>query len=265
MARILWVEDQFHWIEKFTPVLEQTDFGSADDPLPNTVTTFKLANAARQHISKTSDKDKPDVALLDAHMNGNDEAGFQISKSLHNKWPDLPIIFLSEHSGTDIEQTALEDVEAKDFIAKHQRNIEQVLCWRIKSVLRQAKKGDSGSPDLLVSGDLKIDLATWEVFWSDKKLMNPANPKRPLAPMPRKILFHLVEASPRPISTLQMAEKLDADPEKFSYANYRQHIKTLRHSLDKAEGGKNKFLERCQNGEGIVTFGDAEAYCWKQG
>lgn len=272
MVRILWVEDQHHWINKFKPVLENTDFGveagdigsQAVNGQSNEVITFHIANAARQHIAQISDDKKPDIALLDAHMNGNDGAGFLVSRSLHSKWPELPIIFLSEHSGTEIEQTALEEIEAQDFIAKHQRNIEEVLCWRIKSVLRQRQSKSDSSAELLQSGDLKIDLATWEVFWRGKKLMNPTNSRRPLAPMPRKILHHLVESSPRPLSTIQMAERLDADPEKFSYANYRQHIKTLRHSFDQIEGGKGHFVERCKIGEGIVTFGDLGAYCWKQ-
>ena len=260
MARILWVEDQFHWIDKFTPVLEQTDFGTPEAGQPNELLTFRIANAARQHLDQNSETQKPDVALLDAHMNGDDEAGFALSRFLHKKWPDLPIIFLSEHSGTEIEQTALEDIEAKDFIAKHQRNIEQVLCWRIKSVLRQSQKGDQDSSALLISGSLKIDLTTWEVLWREKKLMNPTNPRRPLAPMPRKILYYLVKSAPRPISAVQMSELVDADPEKFSYANYRQHIKTLRHSFEQIENG---FVDRCSEGEGIVTFGDSGAYCWK--
>ena len=66
--------------------------------------------------------------------------------------------------------------------------------------------------------------------------MNPHNPKRPLAPTPRKILRLLVECSPRPLSTEQIADLLDADLERFSYANYRQHIKTLRRAFAAAEG-----------------------------
>src|SRR5690606_20079903 len=109
---------------------------------------------------------------------------------------------------------------------------------------------------LITSGSLSIDTLRWEVYWRGQKLMNPANPKRPLAPTPRKILRFLVEASPRPLATLQIAECLDADPEKFSYANYRQHIKTLRQSFQQAEKNGEEFMTKCKNGQGIVTFGD---------
>ncbi|MEO0442286.1 MAG: response regulator [Pseudomonadota bacterium] len=259
MATIFWVEDQSHWIDKFKPVLENQDF----DGKPTAVVTHRFANAARQQIALMKDQQRPDIALLDAHMNGNLGAGFSVSRTLLGKWPDLPIIYLSEHSGTQTEQQALEDMHAQDFIAKHQRNIEEVLCWRIRAILRQHKSNTGNSRDFLAQDHLRIDLASWEVFWRDQKLMNPLNPRRPLAPMPRKILYHLLKARPRPVNSLQMADYLQADPEKFSYASYRQHIKTLRHSIDQAEGGKGLFLAHCKQGKGIVTFGDEGAYCWK--
>ena len=60
-----------------------------------------------------------------------------------------------------------------------------------------------------------------------------------------------------------MAERIEADMDKFSYASYRQHIKSLRRSIDAAEGGDGRFLALCRNGFGIVTFGDDGAYLWK--
>lgn len=262
MATILWVEDQSHWVDRFKPVLEVTAF----DDRPTEVKVFKFAEAACQHIRLTHVQNPPDLALLDANMNGNDAAGFSVARALQRKWPGLPIIYLSEHSGTGIEQEAFEAAGTQDFIAKHQLNIESVLCWRIKAALRQhnmSRPGQSTPGDIVQSGDLTLDGTTWEVYWQGKKLMNPNNAKRPLAPTPRKILRYLVEASPRPLSTWQIAEKLDADLERFSYANYRQHIRTLRLSFDWAMGGDGQFLALCKAGKGIVTFGDEGAYCWK--
>ncbi|MDQ2076793.1 response regulator transcription factor [Marinimicrobium sp. ABcell2] len=260
MASILWVEDQSHWVDRFKPILEETVF----DQKPTDVHLFRFAEAACQHIRLA--KQAPDLALLDAHMNGNDEAGFSVSRALQKKWPDVPILYLSEHSGTGIEQQAFETTGAVDFIAKHQRNIESVLCWRIRAALRQSALSRPGSQavgDVLHSGDLTLDTVSWEVYWKGQKLMNPANHKRPLAPTPRKILRYLVEAAPQPLNTTQIAGHLDADPERFSYANYRQHIRTLRLSFDQAMGGSGEFLELCRNGTGIVTFGDEGAYFWK--
>ena len=261
MAAIFWVEDQAHWIKKFSPVLESEDF----DGKPNSLAIFNFAEAARQKIALSDKKDPPDVALLDARMNGNDQAGFTVSNALRKKWPDVPIIYLSEHSGTEIERDALEQFSATDFIAKHQHNVEQVLCWRIKAVLRQASlESDlSSTINVINSGELTIDLNTWNVYWKGQRLMNPSNAKRPLAPMPRKLLRELVEASPRPLTAGQVAERLDADAEKFSYASYRQHIKTLRRAFDAVEGGESRFSELCNQGYGIVTFGDEGAYLWK--
>ena len=245
MATIFWVEDQSHWIKKFSPVLESEDF----DGKPNTLVILNFAEAARQKIALTDKQSPPDVALLDARMNGNDQAGFSVSNALRKKWPRLPIIYLSEHSGTEIERDALEQFSATDFIAKHQHNIEQVLCWRIKAALRQSSidSDPADTIDVVNSGELTIDLNTWNVYWKGKRLMNPSNTRRPLAP------------TPRTLTAGQIAERLDLDPEKFSYDSYRQHIKTLRRAFDAVESG---FTDLCAAGQGIVTFGDEGAYFW---
>ncbi|MDH5545849.1 MAG: response regulator [Gammaproteobacteria bacterium] len=264
MARIFWVEDQSHWINKFKHVLEETSFDDSN----NIVEVFKFPEAACQRINLAKDDERPDVAILDARMNGFDQAGFSVSRALQTKWKDVPVIFLSEHNGTDIERDALVEHNAADFISKHQRNIEEVLVWRIRAILRQAVVRQSSptqtTDKVINSGELKLDLDTWEVYWKDQKVMNPDNPKRPLAPTPRKILRCLVERSPRPVTTAQMAEYLNIEPEDYAAATYRQHIKTLRRAIDVAGGGQGDFLETCKNGKGIVAGGADGAYYWKK-
>jgi len=260
---IFWVEDQSHWINKLKPVLLDADL----DGRQNDIIVYKFSEAARQHIKLADPSDKPDVAILDARMNGNDQAGFSVSKALLLKWPGLPIVFLSEHNGTAIEREALENFHANDFISKNQINIEEVLCWRIKATMRQSSMQSSDTNNLpsniIVKGDLKIDLDSWEVYWRDNKLMNPDNSKRALSPAPRKILRCLAERSPRPVTPAQMAEFLNIDPDTYAAATYRQHIKTLRRSFDASEGSNPGFSQQCKDGRGIVSIGDEGAYCWK--
>ena len=78
MATIFWVEDQSHWIRKFSPMLEQEDF----DGKPNSLAVYNFAEAAQQKIALTGKDSPPDVALLDARMNGNDQAGFSVSSGV---------------------------------------------------------------------------------------------------------------------------------------------------------------------------------------
>ena len=108
MASIFWVEDQSHWIKKFSPVLEQEDF----DGKPNQLVILNFAEAARQKIALTDKESPPDVALLDARMNGNDQAGFTVSNALRKKRPRLPIIYLSHgtvdrHWNSDVAATPM--------------------------------------------------------------------------------------------------------------------------------------------------------------
>lgn len=262
MAKIFWVEDQTHWIEKFQPILQSADF----DGKANELSIARYSEAARQQIALRNEKDRPDIAILDAKMNGNDQAGFSVTAALEKKWPGLPIIFLSEHAGTELERDALVEYQVLDFVSKHQQNIEEVLVWRIKAALRNAavqSQGTVNTKDVLVSGDLRIDLTTWDVFWKGVRLMNPDNASRPLAPTPRKILRCLVERSPRPVTPAQMAEAVGIDPDGFADVTFRQHIKTLRRSFDKADGGEQRFSNACKQGQGIVAFGEEGAYCWK--
>jgi len=285
MLKIFWVEDQFHWIDKFKGILELTDFSSHSSDLfeqksnKNKLAIYKFVESASQAIKLN--KETPDIVILDANMNGDNDAGLSISKLINQTWPAVPIIFLSEHSGTSTEEKVFEQSQTTDFIAKHQENIEKVLCWRIKALIRKSRAIDSSRsetqqidnslankswPDnskYIRSSSLVIDLESWTVYWHGEKLMNPNNSDRPLAPTPRKILRYLVEASPRPLTTGQMEDKLGLD--RFNYASYRQHIKTLRHSFEKACQRKKQssFMEQNRSGHGIVTFGDEGAYCWK--
>ncbi|MCF6193076.1 MAG: response regulator [Kangiellaceae bacterium] len=285
MLKIFWVEDQFHWIDKFKYILEDTEFGShggdqfEEKNTKNSLSIYKFAESASQAIRRN--KDMPDIVILDANMNGDNDAGLSISKLINQTWPMVPIIFLSEHSGTSTEEKIFEQSQTTDFIAKHQENIEKVLCWRIKALIRKSRAIDaslqvnksvdgplidnsrSDKDKYIRSSDLVIDLESWTVYWHGEKLMNPNNSDRPLAPTPRKILRYLVEASPRPLTTGQMEDKLGLD--RFNYASYRQHIKTLRHSFEKACQRKklSSFMAQNQSGQGIVTFGDEGAYCWK--
>src|SRR5690625_4901281 len=117
MASILWVEDQSHWVDRFTPVLERTMF----DQKPTELLVFRFAEAACQHIRLS--QAAPDLALLDAHMNGDDQAAFSVSRALQRKWPDPPILYLSEPSGTNVEQQAFETPGPAAFMATHKRSI----------------------------------------------------------------------------------------------------------------------------------------------
>ena len=86
MAKLFWVEDQSHWIDRFSTVLENADLDGA----PNHLEIFKFPEAAKQRIALMSDEHKPDLALLDAHMNGSDQAGFSVSGPYTKNGPTYP-------------------------------------------------------------------------------------------------------------------------------------------------------------------------------
>ena len=61
MARIIWVEDQSHWIDKFRDILTNADL----DGKANELIIYKSSEAAGQQISLMKKEDGPDLALLD--------------------------------------------------------------------------------------------------------------------------------------------------------------------------------------------------------
>ena len=52
MAKIFWVEDQFHWINKFKPLLEQADFEDSHSEAPD---------SAVSHSDKALNKNQIEV------------------------------------------------------------------------------------------------------------------------------------------------------------------------------------------------------------
>ena len=255
MATIVWVEDQKHWVDRFGPSLQDSNF----DGNQNRLVLLDSPDAVAGYLRDA--REEPDLALLDARMRGDDQAGFKVARHLHQRWPMLPVIYFSEHSGTRVEAQAFELQSTGDFIAKHQRNAEQVLCWRIKALLRQRLlRTARAHTDCLNSGPLTIDLLSWEIYWRDTRLQNPKNPKRPLPPTPRRVLHHLVLHAPRPQNAAQVAHALDLDEQRFTNAAYRQHIRTLRDALQLASDGE--FSTLAELGQGLVTCSDSGAYHW---
>ena len=59
--------------------------------------------------------------------------------------------------------------------------LDRVMAVQTSGAARAASR-------LLELGELTIDLNTWNVYWKGRRLMNPSNARRPLAPT-RRIAF----------------------------------------------------------------------------
>lgn len=114
---------------------------------------------------KAMEKKKPDLVLLDIMLPG--ESGLDILKKLRGQpaTAGLPIIMLTARTSEYDVVTGL-DAGADDYISKPFGIME--LLSRVKAVLRRGGLQNPQSQDLLVCGDITMDLKKHQVTTSGK-------------------------------------------------------------------------------------------------
>ncbi|WP_317302397.1 response regulator transcription factor [Acidaminococcus timonensis] len=114
---------------------------------------------------KAMEEKKPDLVLLDIMLPG--ESGLDILKKLRGQpaTAGLPIIMLTARTSEYDVVTGL-DAGADDYISKPFGIME--LLSRVKAVLRRGGLQNPQSQDLLVCGDITMDLKKHQVTTSGK-------------------------------------------------------------------------------------------------
>jgi len=116
------------------------------------------------------DTEAPDIVLLDLMLPEVD--GFELCRQIRER-SDVAIIVVSARGGERDKVTAL-NVGADDYMTKP-FSIEELLA-RITATLRRTRPQASGDmvPQVIVIGELRIDLAKEEVFrQSDRVHLTP--------------------------------------------------------------------------------------------
>ncbi len=107
----------------------------------------------------------PDVVLLDLGLPDMD--GIEIAKRFR-EWSEVPIIVISAREQEEDKVKAL-DAGADDYLTKPFGAGE--LLARIRVALRHRALQSSGQRDpIFVAGDLKVDLASRQVFIKDEEI-----------------------------------------------------------------------------------------------
>jgi DNA-binding response OmpR family regulator len=99
----------------------------------------------------------PDLVILDLMLPGID--GLEVCRRLRASRPDLPVVMLTAR-GEEEDRIAGLEVGADDYVVKPFSPRE--LALRVRSVLRRSEARDApagDAPEVLVDGDLRIDLA----------------------------------------------------------------------------------------------------------
>lgn len=174
-------------------------------------------NSAVQAIKN----DQIDIVLLDIMMPEMD--GYEALKEIRSIQKKLPVIMLTAKTD-EIDKIVGLEMGADDYITKPFSLRE--LSARIKAVLRRATNEDSDvdEDEILEHGEIMINLSTYEVFVSGKRIN--------LTPTEFKILATLAQKPGRVYSRLQLMNAAFGE----TYANYERsidtHVSNLRRKVE---------------------------------
>ncbi len=208
MAKILIIEDEPQIVRTLRLYLEQAGYSTAAvydgaDALP----------AYRQ--------ERPDLILLDLNLPGQD--GIDVCRALR-RISAVPIIMVTARSDETDRLIGLE-LGADDYVVKPFSPREVVA--RVRAVLRRVA-GPLADVDVVRAGELLIDTAAYRAWLAGQTLS--------LTQSEFEILLALARHSGHVLSRSQLLEETQG----IAYEGYErsidQHIKNLRHKLDKASG-----------------------------
>jgi len=167
-----------------------------------------------------------DLILLDINL--GDSSGFDLCKLLREK-TNAPILFISARTSDDDILLAL-NIGGDDYIQKPYSLA--VLLAKVKTVLKRYKSTESG-PDAYVSGKLKIDFITENVFFDGYELE--------LTIMETKLLLYLAKNNGRIVTKEELFTNVWQDSITGDNT-LNVHIRHLREKIE-ADASKPKYIK----------------------
>lgn len=208
VKRVLVVDDEHNLREMISSYLQNEGYE-----------TVEAANG--DSAVQTVKNDQIDLVLLDIMMPEMD--GYEALKEIRSIQKKLPVIMLTAKTD-EIDKIVGLEMGADDYITKPFSLRE--LSARIKAVLRRATNEDSDvdEDEILEHGEIMINLSTYEVFVSGKRIN--------LTPTEFKILAMLAQKPGRVYSRLQLMNAAFGE----TYANYERsidtHVSNLRRKVE---------------------------------
>jgi two-component system OmpR family response regulator len=135
-------------------------------------------------------EEKPDLVILDINMPQLD--GFGVIEKLRNENNNVPVIVLTARDQKDDKSIGF-GLGADDFVTKP-FGLEELLM-RVSAVLRRSKNTPT-SGNILVSGDISLDILNYRVSVKDKVIET--------SPTEFKLLLYLMENMGRVLTREQI-------------------------------------------------------------
>lgn len=147
--KVAYVEDEKHFSDYYTPILQQCGFD---------VTLY----ANKDEALSAFRGNVPDIAVLDVALDQDSEAGFDICEELRQISATIPIIFLTAQA-TDISEILGRRAGADDYITKE--TSAELLIARIRSLLKR-HLALTESARFQNHGRLRVDLTRDLIHWN---------------------------------------------------------------------------------------------------
>jgi two-component system response regulator RegX3 len=163
-------------------------------------------------------ENQAELILLDINLGNN--SGFELCKKIRQNL-DVPIFFISARSSEDDMIIAL-NIGGDDYICKPFSL--GVLCAKAKAVLKRYENNNTAKSELILFGDIEIDL--------DAKTVRKNGELLKLKYMEYKLLTYLVKNPDRVIDKEELFQNVWED--KFTGdGTLNVHIRHLREKLEK--------------------------------
>lgn len=162
-----------------------------------------------------------DLVVLDMMLPGVDGLSIcsRIRQQMRSK---VPVVMLTAKDEVDTKVAAF-DIGADDYVVKPAslREIEA----RIRALIRRA--GNKSDNDLLMIGDLRMDVGTMKIERAGQAIILP--------PVPTRILMLLMRRSPNVVHRLAIHREIWGEEPGDNHALI-VHMHTLRNAVDKPFG-----------------------------
>ncbi len=161
----------------------------------------------------------PDLVVIDRNLDGLD--GILVTQGIR-RWSAVPIIMVSSKTNPDdllhAFQTGVDDYVTKPYL------MDEILV-RIDANIRRGKNSSQAfTPDVFVSGDVRINSSTRQV-WLRGELVE-------LTPIEYNLLFYMSRHRKQIIPYEQIIEHAWEGPEKGSRQGLFVHIRRLREKIE---------------------------------
>jgi len=161
----------------------------------------------------------PDLVVIDRNLIGLD--GILVTQGIR-RWSDVPIIMVSSKTNPDdllyAFQTGVDDYVTKPYL------LDEILVRIDANIRRGRNSNQTFTPDVFVSGDVRINSSTRQV-WLRGELVE-------LTPIEYNLLFYLSQHKRQIMPYEQIVEHAWEGPEKGSRQGLFVHIRRLREKIE---------------------------------